>query len=92
MATLTGLGDHFPDAPLSTRGAASEKPVERYELSQESPWRGHTMDLMSVLADSSPRQIRLAGFFQRFEYYASQRDQVHLRRHIDGRLVCLIAD
>ena len=69
-ATLFELASHFPNAPLSIEGAAYERPVEAYEVRHDQPWRGQTIDLVSVLRNRTPRRVILDGFFQRYEYYA----------------------
>jgi hypothetical protein len=68
--TLENLAFHFPNAPLRMPGLCVDAPVESHEVTPDGPWNGQSLDLQSILADKTPRQIRLAGYFQRFEYFA----------------------
>jgi Glycosyl transferase family 11 len=76
IATLETLTRYFPGAPLRILGRRVDTPVECFELSQDNTWSGQTIDLQSILANRTPRQIRLAGFFQRYEYFAPYRDRI----------------
>jgi hypothetical protein len=76
IATLETLTRHFPGAPLRIPGRRVDTPVECFEMSQDNTWSGQTIDLQSILANRTPRQIRLAGFFQRYEYFAPYRDRI----------------
>jgi hypothetical protein len=75
-STLTELAAYFPNAPLHIPGRRYEQPLELYEVGRGKPWRGHTIDLAAILSNPRPRQIRLAGFFQRFEYFAPYRAHI----------------
>jgi Glycosyl transferase family 11 len=75
-ATLIGLKEYFPNAPLCIPGRTIDAPIEVFATGMHDGWTGHTIDLQSVLANRSPRQIQLAGFFQRFEYYAPYCDRI----------------
>jgi hypothetical protein len=74
-ATLCSVASQFPNAPLSISGSRYSCPIEGFTLRRAGSWNGQTIDLAKVLADRSPRKIRLGGFFQRYEYY-----QLHLER------------
>ena len=76
VATLDSLTDYFPNAPLYVRGRVVAAPVERYVMKRGSDWKGQTLDLAAILGDPTPRQIRLFGYFQRYEYFAPHRDRV----------------
>lgn len=69
-ATLPGLSPHFPAAPLSLAGRRITIPVESLELSSAPGWSGQIIDLRSLLENPKPRQIRLGGYFQRYEYFS----------------------
>jgi hypothetical protein len=75
-ATLEALHHHFRDAPLQIAGTRVETPVEAFEFNRGGPWHGHTIDLPAILADRTPRQIRLNGFFQRAEYLMPHLDRL----------------
>jgi len=75
-ATLHGIAECFPSAPLDLRGRTVDAPVERYEIERGDGWKGHVLNLHEILADPSPRQIRLYGFFQRYEYFGPYRDRI----------------
>lgn len=75
-ATLTGLSEYFPNAPLCIPGRCFEQPVESFEMAGSTTWRGQTIPLDRVLQDGTPRQIRLCGWFQRYEYYSRFRRQI----------------
>jgi Glycosyl transferase family 11 len=76
IATLETLTRHFPGAPLRIPGRRVDTPVECFETGQDNNWSGQTIDFQSILANRTPRQIRLAGFFQRYEYFAPYRDRI----------------
>lgn len=75
-ATLTSVSDYFPNAPLSIPGRRYEEPVEMIEIVPGHEWRGHTIDLDRILRNTEPRQIRLRGYFQRFEYYEGHKEEI----------------
>jgi hypothetical protein len=75
-ATLAGLSELFPGAPLRLPGAFHETPVQSFELSTGGSWSGHQIDLAETLRDPRPRQIRLDGYFQRYEYFQPYRSQI----------------
>src|SRR5262245_18334799 len=66
-STLASLSRHFPGAPLRLNGHSFQTPVESHELERGGAWGGQTIALEHILADPTPRQIRLHGYFQRFE-------------------------
>jgi hypothetical protein len=68
-STLTEVTQQFPGAPLSLPGDHVAAPVEAFELKKGGDWEGQTIPLWSVLNDRTRRQIRLDGYFQRFEYF-----------------------
>jgi len=68
-ASLQSAANDFPQAALYIGGQRHWRPTQDFILG-EGNWSGQSIDLAEVLANRSPRQIRLAGFFQRFEYYA----------------------
>lgn len=68
-ASLPSLSQYFPNAPLYIPGLRVRYPVEDYTVRQNSPWNGQKLDLQKLLKDPKPRHFRLAGFFQRFEYF-----------------------
>jgi hypothetical protein len=75
-STLSALTSHFPDAPLAIAGHNYETPVESYELLASRHWRGQTIPFRNIIANLQPRQIRLDGYFQRWEYYAADTDRI----------------
>src|SRR5262249_43074291 len=75
-ATLEDLQGFFPSAPLRIDGRRVESPIDAYELTPSGSWEGHTIDLPAMLADGTPRQIRLAGFFQRTDYFMPPLDRL----------------
>ena len=76
LATLPDLSNYFPNAPLHIAGANYTRPEESFIVNEDGKWNGNTIDLVSLLSNSSPRQIHLSGYFQRYEYYAPYRDQI----------------
>lgn len=68
-ATLEDLAERYPHAHLHVPGRHVTTPLECHELAQGDE-RSHTVDLAAMLANRTPRQIRLRGWFQRYEYYA----------------------
>jgi|SRR5215471_6968934 len=83
-ASLPELAAHFPNAPLNIPGRQVDEPVESYEMAPGHPWQGQTIDLDSILADRTPRQIRLSGFFQRFEYFAPYQERIRQWFRLEG--------
>jgi hypothetical protein len=75
-ATLAALADRFPNAPLTLDGRDVPAPVIAYEMDANNPWNGQTFPFAAVLADPTLRQIRLRGYFQRFEYMADAQERV----------------
>ena len=75
-ALLEGLTAYFPNAPLHLPGKRVSAPMDSFELGVRGAWDGSTMDLAGVLADRSQRQIRLKGYFQRYEYFESFQKQI----------------
>jgi hypothetical protein len=79
-ATLEALAEYFPNAPLFVPGRIVDEPVERHEVShardRSDEWDGHILDLDAMLADRTPRQICLGGFFQRYEYFQPYRERI----------------
>ena len=73
---LTGNSAAFANAPLHLPGLSIAEPREDHVLRAGHPWNGQDIDLAAILADPSPRHIRLAGYFQRFDYYAPYADQI----------------
>jgi hypothetical protein len=82
-ATLNTLARFFPNAPLQLDGRIVLDPVESYEVMPGSSWRGQTVNLSSILQNQSVRQIRLQGWFQRFEYYAPYRNRIWKWFHVN---------
>jgi Glycosyl transferase family 11 len=79
LVTLADLTASFPHAPMRLPGTVVEHPVEQYEIKPVAPdseWLGHDLDLPRLLADPTPRQIRLAGYFHRAEYFVPYRDRL----------------
>jgi hypothetical protein len=74
--TLRDLGPELFSADLQVAGRRFTAPSEAHCIRLGDDWGGQTFDLPALLADTSPRQIRLAGFFQRFEYYAGHRQRI----------------
>lgn len=74
--TLQDLGAELFATDLSVAGRHFDTPVEDHCIALGTDWGGQTLDLQAILTDSSPRQIRLAGFFQRYEYYAGHRQRI----------------
>src|SRR5262245_6418473 len=74
-ATLEAHTRYFPEAPLRIPGRRVDTPVERFVI-QDNTWSGQTINLQSILANRASRQIRLAGYFQRYEYFAPYRDRI----------------
>lgn len=76
-ASLEALGAFFPNAPLQIPGRTFCEPIDSFEIGvAPAEWRGQTIDLGKILGNKDPRQIRLKGWFQRFEYYASRSNQI----------------
>lgn len=88
-AALDSLAPFFPNAPLQTPGARHFSPVERIEVGLGG-WRGQKLDLGTILADKSPRQIRLKGWFQRWEYYRNRQEDI--RHWFTPTLACAARD
>jgi hypothetical protein len=76
IATLDALTEFFPNAPLHLPGRTVTTPVESHEITRGGTWKGHIFDLGRILADPTPRQIRLYGFFQRYEYFEPYRQRI----------------
>jgi Glycosyl transferase family 11 len=76
IATLDTLTKYFPGAPLRIPGRRVDTPVERFEMGPDSAWDGHMIDLQLILANRTLRQIRLSGYFHRYEYFAPYRDRI----------------
>ena len=74
--TLQDLGTGLFTNALAVAGRRVRAPVEDHCIALGGGWGGQTVDLEAVLADTRPRQIRLAGFFQRYEYYAAHRQRI----------------
>src|SRR5262245_14809266 len=66
---LEDLVEYFPNAPLELPGETVDNPVEAFELGEDRAWQGQTLSLTAVLENTQRRQIRLDGYFQRYEYY-----------------------
>lgn len=64
---LDELSEYFPNAPLGVPGYEIDAPVEAYELDEAGAWKGQGLPLAEVLGNTTRRQIRLHGYFQRFE-------------------------
>jgi len=77
-ATIENLTFYFPNAPLYLPGRAYSEPIECFEIKPGTNWSGNLIDLQSILANRTPRQIRLAGYFQRFEYFEPYRDRIRV--------------
>ena len=75
--TLAAQGAQIFSTDLAVAGERVSQPVEAYEIQRGGSWSGQRLDLAALLANSARRQIRLAGFFQRFEYYAPHRERIH---------------
>jgi hypothetical protein len=76
LVTMHDVAACFPHAPLTMAGLEFDERVERFELVDGDPWEGHTIDLAQILANLAPRQVRLTGFFQRFDYIEPYRNRV----------------
>lgn len=72
--TLDDLADELFIGKLTVAGRRCETPLDDYSIALGAEWGGQTLDLQAILADSSRRQIRLCGFFQRYEFYAAHRE------------------
>lgn len=77
-STLVGLARYFPNVRLRIDGSEYVSPVESYELSSIPGWKGQTVDFNAILSNKLPRQIRLEGYFQRYEYLREHK--ANLRR------------
>jgi len=75
-STLSALGSYFPNAPLRMPGSSIDTPQEWFETDPASEWDGQTIDLNEICRNRTLRQISLAGWFQRFEYYAPHQDSI----------------
>lgn len=75
-ATLKMLTRHFPGAPLHLKGNRIYSPVQSFEINEQKGWNGYSLNLNAVLQDASLRQIRLAGYFQRYEYFQPFKDRI----------------
>lgn len=75
-ATLDGLQDLFPNAPLHITGRRSEIPFENFDMHTDGLWNSHTIDLDGLLANPTPRKIRLLGNFQRYQYLEPFQDSI----------------
>jgi len=76
QAALGDLTRFFPGAPLHMPGRRAGSPVQSFEWMPGVKWNGQTIDLPAVLQDQRRRQIRLRGWFQRYEYYAPHRHSI----------------
>jgi hypothetical protein len=78
--------EEFPNTKVPVKGRVFDSPIQ--ELVH------HRINLPSILADRSPRQILLHGWFQRIEYYAPYRSQIREWLRIDAvhETPCLNAD
>ncbi len=75
-ATLNGLHNLFPNAPLHISGRRTENPIENFDKHMDHLWNSHTIDLEGLLANHTPRKIRLLGNFQRYEYFNRLQDSI----------------
>jgi hypothetical protein len=75
-ASLEGYSWYFPNAPFVIPGKEVVEPVDSYEVGKGRAWRGHTIDLQSILKNPAPRRIVLSGYFQRFEYIKPYEDRI----------------
>jgi len=75
-STLAGLARYFSSAPLFIPGTRSHNLVESFVVGDTPGWDGYSIDLNKILANSEPRKIILAGYFQRYEYFQPYRDNV----------------
>jgi hypothetical protein len=77
-ATLFSTASEFINAPLHIPGKRylHPHPTDDFVMDMTMTWKGQTIDLAGVLADHSPRKIRLMGFFQRYEYYRPYLDKI----------------
>jgi hypothetical protein len=72
--TFASVASLFPNAPLEIEGVRSFSPVQSFELNPVNQWHGQLVDLEDILRNRQARQIRLDGFFQRYDYYGPHRD------------------
>lgn len=75
-ATLSALSAHFPHAPMSIEGINILEPSQQFDVRANPNWDGQRIDLTSVLSDRTPRNIQLAGYFQRYEYFHPFRQEL----------------
>src|ERR1035437_3016546 len=71
---LADAGDAFPNAPLHIPGMRHHTPQVSFDIVNNPVWNGHSLDLKEQLDDPRPRQLLLAGYFQRYEYVRMHRD------------------
>jgi hypothetical protein len=74
-ATLLSHAVEFPNVALHIPGACHGQPTQDFIVGT-ADWDGQTVDLEALLSDTAPRQIRLAGYFQRYEYYKPYRERI----------------
>ena len=74
--TLHDVAHELFATNLAVDGRSIEAPVENHSIALGGDWGGQSINLHAILSDARPRQIRLAGFFQRYEYYAAHRERI----------------
>lgn len=74
--TLEDPAIEFPYAPLYIPGEHIMTPIEYYHATPDNLSGHHIIDLPKVLADKTPRKIRLAAYFHRYEYYSPYSDRI----------------
>lgn len=68
--TLADLASSFPNAPLSLPGISVEAPVETFQVSADSDWKGQMLPPQAIEAVHARRCVRLKGHFERFDHVA----------------------
>src|SRR5579875_3096291 len=74
--TLATVSNHFPNAALSLVGQSFASPIQEFNVHLDNACDGQALDLNAVLRDRTPRLIKLAGYFQRLQYFASFKAEI----------------
>jgi hypothetical protein len=82
--SLESAARYFADVQLDIPGTEISTPVDDIAEKYGPEWGGQTVDLAAMLADPAPRQIRLLGFFQRYEYFDAFEDRIRSWFRISG--------
>src|SRR5215831_3748496 len=75
--TLEQIQPYLPGAPLHIPGRRIVLPTQVFDVFGINPrWRGHRVHLDRLLREPFHRAIFLRGYFQRYEYFADNRDRI----------------